>query len=50
MNKNKDSRKMTKSTFFKNVLIKGLLIGTITGISHLVVLNLLKNNFDLKFK
>lgn len=43
----KDKREMDNSIFFGNVLIKGLVLGTITGMAHLITLTLLKKKFGL---
>lgn len=42
-----DKREMTKKTFLGNVLLKGLVLGTITGISHLLVLTYLRHKFKV---
>ena len=40
-----DKRKLTNSTVALNVVLKGILIGFATGVTHLLVFNYLKHKF-----
>ena len=36
-------------TYFQNIVLKGIVLGFITGAAHLITLNLLKRRFQITY-